>query len=109
MRLSLDQVKEVEKAFKSLELPQAQIFLIGSRTKDRLRGGDLDLLVLVDDVENLELYRKSKLKLINEIKKQNSINEMGTDITIALKNEIGQDSFLSLVDKDKTLLFEVVV
>ena len=44
MRLDVDQAEFFKVAVRSL-LPDGQVFLFGSRARDDLKGGDIDLLV----------------------------------------------------------------
>jgi predicted nucleotidyltransferase len=45
MRLSDDQARLIVRAARELAGPQVQVRLFGSRVRDDLRGGDIDLLV----------------------------------------------------------------
>ncbi len=45
MRLTEQQIKEIKETVLSID-PKAKIHLFGSRTNDRLKGGDIDLLIL---------------------------------------------------------------
>lgn len=58
MRIKEDEVKVLKESVKERD-PDAKIYLFGSRTNDQARGGDIDLLVLS---ENLTFKDKLKIK-----------------------------------------------
>lgn len=43
------------------ELPQARIYLYGSRTDDQARGGDIDLMVLTPTPVNKSIFRTIRI------------------------------------------------
>ena len=49
--------------------PEAQIYLFGSRTDDKKRGGDIDLLILSAKISEKD-YRGIKLKLYDALGEQ---------------------------------------
>ena len=53
MRLSTREQIGILRAV-SKALPDAQVYLYGSRVNDNLRGGDIDLLILISDPPSLE-------------------------------------------------------
>jgi uncharacterized protein len=59
MRLSKDK-REAIKLLIRANLPKANVYLFGSRTRDDLRGGDIDVLVLGD--RTLTLREKIGIK-----------------------------------------------
>jgi predicted nucleotidyltransferase len=56
MRLSADEVRAIREEVRSLD-PGAEIYLHGSRTEDTSRGGDIDLLVVSDQLDFRSLLR----------------------------------------------------
>lgn len=72
--------------------PRAKIFLYGSRAQDHLKGGDIDLLIISD-----QLKFKDQLTLITEILMQ--IGEQKLDLTIKSQSEAKSDSFLQRILK----------
>lgn len=47
MRISLEQIDYLKKEIKAV-LPDAVVYLFGSRTDDNKKGGDIDIMVLSD-------------------------------------------------------------
>jgi len=66
--------------------PHSQIYLYGSRTKDHLKGGDIDLLV-VSEI----LGFSDKVDILIAIKEQ--IGEQKIDLSIKSHEEIQSDPF----------------
>lgn len=60
MRLKRDQTDFLKRTIKKY-LPDATIYLIGSRANDRLKGGDIDILVI--DEKELTGQEKRNIKL----------------------------------------------
>ena len=50
MRLSIDHADAIVKSIRRLD-PDAEIWLYGSRADDELRGGDIDLFVISDNID----------------------------------------------------------
>ncbi len=98
MRLSKEQVRDIKEAVKVVlsgvgELA-SKIYLVGSRTKDHLKGGDIDLLILVEP-QYLEASQRIKLILTNEIMKKKSIDETKVDVIFAVEKDLEADAFVS--------------
>ena len=49
MRLSLAQAQAIKKIISTHVRGPIQLYLVGSRAKDHLKGGDIDLLLLCHD------------------------------------------------------------
>ncbi len=58
MRIKEDEIKVLKESVKERD-PDAKIYLFGSRANDQARGGDIDLLILS---ENLTFKDKLKIK-----------------------------------------------
>lgn len=56
MRLSADEVRSIREEVRNFD-PEAEIYLHGSRTNDSDRGGDIDLLVVSDQLGFRDLLR----------------------------------------------------
>lgn len=84
-----------------LKQRQARLYLFGSRTEDRLKGGDIDLLVLAP-VEVIKNLRSEKHSLLAEFKKE--LGEQRIDLTLAEAAKARQDPFLRLALRTAILL-----
>lgn len=93
MRLSKKQIQEIKEAVAAVVKGENELYLVGSRTKGHLKGGDIDLLIFVEQ-GLLELNLNLKLVLINEIMKQKSIDETKVDVIFAVKKDLEADAFV---------------
>ena len=75
MRLTLEERIEIKRVIHKAD-PVAQIWLFGSRVNDQAKGGDIDLLILSD---NLVLEDKLRIRLALYEK----LGEQKIDIVIA--------------------------
>ena len=78
-----------------------QVFLYGSRTQDHLKGGDIDLLLVVKP-EDFQELRSKKHKLLIEI--ESKIGEQKIDLTLSTRTMLTQDPFLVEIQKNAVLL-----
>lgn len=96
MRLSSNEILAIIKAIeKEISLQHAELRLFGSRTKNHLKGGDIDLLLIVSDKLTYEAIAIKKISILIEI--QNRIGEQKIDFTIATKDDLKSDPFLKLI------------
>lgn len=73
-----------------------KLYLFGSRVDDSKKGGDIDLVVVVDsDSKDQVVGLKSRIR--HEIFK--TLPEQKIDITVATKAELSQDLFLATIGK----------
>jgi len=95
MRLSAAEKREIPRVFAEvLKEVQYKLFLFGSRTDSNKKGGDIDLLVLVDKVhKDFCIQKKAAIKF----ELMNAIGEQKIDITIATKEEMQNDPFLKSI------------
>jgi predicted nucleotidyltransferase len=68
----------------------AKVFLFGSRTQDHLKGGDIDLLTVSDN-----LNFSHKISILIAIK--DAIGEQKIDFKIARTTELNTDPFLKQI------------
>ena len=86
MRLSDKEKKEILSAITSLD-PNAKIYLHGSRVNDELKGGDIDLLVISNQIS-----LSNKLGILTSIKEK--IGEQKIDLVIKTLDEAKSDAFV---------------
>lgn len=95
MRLSDEEISAIKRAVEEHFGPDARVYLFGSRTDDRARGGDIDLYV-ESELEGEELV-KAKLRAMSQI--QLRIGERKIDIVTTSK--AAEDDERSVVQKAK--------
>lgn len=78
------------------------IFLFGSRTKDSSRGGDIDLLLLLDDQSLLDRSIAIKVAILDAIDKK--MGERRVDLTMASKDPSRQSEFVKSILASAQLL-----
>ena len=69
MRLKRDQAEFFKRSINKY-LPDAAIYLIGSRANDELKGGDIDILVIDEKVLSGQEKRNIKLAFYKELGEQ---------------------------------------
>lgn len=108
MRLKISDIKALQKGLEESPIcpPQYQVFLFGSRVNDSKKGGDIDLLMVVDD-SFLEALTGSRHHLATSLKKY--IDDQKLDITlIGQKQKIikfQQDPFFISIKDSLVFLF----
>lgn len=80
-----------------------ELRLHGSRVHDHLKGGDIDLLILTDQVGVADNLLGLKHVLLSHMKK--FIGDQKIDLLIAAKEDIPQDPFLTLIVPDSIVLY----
>jgi len=103
MRVSAQQIEDILSVINSFSPGPYKLYLVGSRTKDHLKGGDIDLL-FISDKETTQNFLKIKLKIINKIMACASIDDMKIDIIITTPESFIDDSFVSTLNESKLLL-----
>ena len=105
MRLSETQVKQITAVLVE-EIPFSfELFLVGSRTKDHLKGGDIDLL-LISDNRNLKNLLSTKHLLIDKLKRQPSVDDGKVDLLLAHPDDLINDPFISSLNSSKIKIFK---
>ncbi len=91
MRLSNKEIAAIKYAFQNTLTMPFSLYLFGSRTDDLKKGGDIDLLILVDtEYKQIVAELKSRIRLqIFE-----KIPEQRIDMTVATWDESNNDPFL---------------
>ena len=93
MRITSKQRKAIKHTIHNLD-PQALIYLFGSRVDDNKKGGDIDLLVLSQQLD-FKKQRKIKIKLYE------LIGEQKIDLIIAKETSL---PFIKLALEEAILL-----
>lgn len=65
MRLSVEDQQAIREVVADMD-PQAEVFLFGSRARDEERGGDIDLLIMSEEIGPNE-RRRMKLRLMDRL------------------------------------------
>lgn len=79
----------------------AKLYLHGSRVKDHLKGGDIDLLLLLPD-KKVQAALSDKYKFLASLKKE--IGDRRIDLTIGSLGKKSQETFIVEVLKKAVLL-----
>lgn len=82
----------------------AELRLYGSRTDTQRRGGDVDLILLVEHAEFAEQLNLFKHHILAQIKSM--IGEQKIDLIITDRYQINKDPFLRLVMPNSIILFQ---
>ena len=86
-----------------LENSDGTLYLYGSRTRDDLKGGDIDLLLIVNS-QIANKLSEEKYKILTRIKK--NIGEQKVDLIIATTEELKNDPFLQTLSESLVLLHQ---
>lgn len=105
MRLSPQETKALVSSFSAiLKEISFKLYLFVSRLDPNKKGGDIDLLLIVDKTK-----KDNAIQLKNQIRIHifSFIPEQRIDITVATLSELNSDPFLSEVIKSAQLLREM--
>lgn len=100
MRLTSEEIEGIKKAFKEIKSENkigGKIYLFGSRTQSKKRGGDIDLLWLGPE-SDLEKMRAAKFDLIAKIQKY--LEPQRIDLTSISDEKKNQDPFYQTIQSD---------
>ena len=89
MRLSPEYISVIKNSILEY-IPEAEIFLYGSRTDDSKKGGDIDLLVKVQQEPERIIKSQIKTQIFNKIGEQK--------IDIIYKSPEKNSSFIKLIE-----------
>lgn len=93
---------QVEALNPFLQNNNGALYLYGSRVDDNARGGDIDLLLVMDEKTIAEKLRDKKHYLLSAIKKY--IGDQKIDLLISDKEDSESDAFIKLVMPSAVLL-----
>ena len=80
----------------------AEFYLYGSRVGDDLKGGDIDLLLLVENSSDAFTLSLEKHRLVAQWKA--ALGDRRIDLTVALKGAVSTDPFLKGILEKAILL-----
>ena len=89
MRLSPKERTAIREAIKQTD-PEAKVYLFGSRLNDKQKGGDIDLLVVSN-----QIVFSDKLALLGQIKA--TIGDQKIDLKILKSEELSRDPFFATI------------
>ena len=81
---------------------KAELRLYGSRVRDDLRGGDIDLLLLLKDADLILKLVENKHYLISAIKQY--IGDQKIDLLITDHHALNHDAFLKMIFPESLIL-----
>ena len=97
MRLSEKQIKAIVDSAREIYGQDVKVFLFGSRTKNNLKGGDIDLMILA---EKTKMTLKNKISFLVSLKKK--IGEQKIDVVYDRKKN--NTSFMTDIRKERITL-----
>lgn len=103
MRLSKEQKELIISALTPyISSYKSELRLYGSRVNDNLKGGDIDLLLILEDKEAQTAVLERKHYILSDIKK--NIGDQKIDLTITNFAETKTDPFLKSILPTSVLL-----
>lgn len=103
MRLSTEEIEHIISVLNThLKLSNAELRLFGSRTNDKARGGDIDLLLIFTDTACYEQALEKKLMILVNLKEK--LGDQKIDLITTTADEIPADPFLDMIYDTSILL-----
>jgi predicted nucleotidyltransferase len=111
VRLSDSEAKAITDVLKSFlsnlsNSNKIKLYLFGSRVDDNLKGGDIDLVLIVYNLTTLSLLKKIDYKIISAIKMSPLIGDQKIDLKIISPDDLKMPFFSKIIEKS-ILLFEI--
>ena len=103
MRLTKQEQQHIITAITPYLNQPAELRLFGSRTDESLKGGDIDLLLIVTEKEKQQLFGK-KIDILFDIK--TLIGEQKIDLVITTKQSLLTDEFLRVIHPSSALIHQ---
>lgn len=94
MRLSAKEISEISETVTDYLKHPFELRLYGSRLDDKAKGGDIDLLLIIDDTV-VDQAKWNKHILLANLKQV--LGDQKIDLTICSNNQIQSSSFLSMI------------
>ena len=99
MRLTKQQHAGIIRAIETFTTGQTtELMLYGSRIHDDLKGGDIDLLLIIQDATFKKSLLLQKHRILSAIKRE--IGDQRIDLTIATRKDTQTDPFLQTILPD---------
>ena len=96
MRLRSDFLAQIISALNPFFMnKEARLFLFGSRTKDHLKGGDIDLALIIEDKGVYQTLKSNKHKLMSAL--HQALGERKIDLRLVLEGTEHADPFLKAI------------
>lgn len=96
MRLRVDHLQKIIEALTPfLQGSDTILYLFGSRTQDYLKGGDLDLALVMNDQKLFHSLSKEKHRLMSALHK--FLGDRKIDLKLGLAHEIRNDLFFQRI------------
>ncbi len=92
MRLTNFEIQAINQSAQEIFGANSRVFLFGSRIDDLKKGGDIDLLLLVDESE-YNLAKSKKFQFLDQL--MGKIGEQRIDLVISTLKRMESDLFLS--------------
>jgi predicted nucleotidyltransferase len=103
MRISPQDVINIIKVLELfIKNNSAELYLFGSRANDNLKGGDIDLLLLLNDQNLVKDLSMQKHQILAQIK--GLIGDQRIDFKIANHDAVNNDPFLQIIFPNAILL-----
>jgi len=103
MRLTKEQIAAfIDAVNHYADNSELELRLYGSRVKDELKGGDIDLLLITASEANTKILKDNKYKMLSAIKQK--IGEQKIDLTIITRANITSDPFIKTAYSQSILL-----
>ena len=103
MRLSPNEIEVFTRVLSyALKEGDGSLYLYGSRTDDSLKGGDIDLLLVINSCEKAREFQKERASLLSQFKKH--LGERRIDFSILSMTQLSEDVFYANVFRTAVLL-----
>jgi len=95
MRITREEKNIIKQLATKIFGDQTQVYLFGSRTSDKMKGGDIDLFITSENKKNLTL--RAKLSFLAELK--SVIGDQKIDVVLDTEATKAKNSFYRSIKK----------